>query len=148
MPGFTTSFLFPDTNLWVALTHAGHVHHDIARDWYASLETDARFHFCRFTQFGFLRLLTAAAVMGPDTMTQAEAWTIYDRWMADDRVGFLEEPPGVERRLRALTRLKTASPKTWADAYLIAFADASQATLVTFDRALRGKAKPLILLEE
>ena len=148
MPGFTTSFLFPDINVWVALTHAGHVHHDVASDWFASLESDVRFHFCRFTQLGFLRLLTAEAVMGEDVMKQPEAWAVYDRWIEDDRVGFLEEPPGIERRFRALTRLKSASPKTWADAYLAAFADTSQLTIVTFDRAFRGKAKPLILLEE
>lgn len=148
MPGFTTSFLFPDINVWVALTHAGHVHHDIARDWFNTLRPDTRFHFCRFTQLGFLRLLTAEAVMGDDVMHQPEAWAVYDRWMEDARVGFLEEPPGIDRRFRSLTRLKTASPKVWTDAYLTAFADTSQLTIVTFDRGFRGKAKPLILLEE
>jgi toxin-antitoxin system PIN domain toxin len=148
MPGFTTSFLFPDINVWVALTHAGHVHHEVARDWFNSLEPACRFHFCRFTQLGFLRLLTADAVMGEDVMKQTEAWAVYDHWLADGRVGLLEEPPGLERRFRGLTRLKSASPKAWADAYLAAFAETAQVTLVTFDRALRGKAKPLILLEE
>jgi len=124
------------------------VHHGVARDWYASLDAGSSFHYCRFTQLGLLRLLTADAVMGVDVLTQVEAWAVYDRWMADDRVGFLDEPPDVERRFRMLTRLKSASPKTWADAYLIAFADASQATLVTFDRALRDKTKLLILLGE
>lgn len=124
------------------------MHHDIARDWFHSLQADARFHFCRFTQLGFLRLLTAEVVMGADVMNQTEAWAVYDRWMEDPRVGFLEEPPGIERRFRGLTRLKTASPKVWADAYLAAFADTSQLTMVTFDRAFRGKAKPMILLEE
>jgi hypothetical protein len=147
MPGFTTSFLFPDINVWVALTHGGHVHHDVAGDWYASLEADTRFHFCRFTQLGFLRLLTAAAVMGEDVLTQTEAWAVYDRWLEDDRVGLLDEPPGIDRRFRALTRLKSASPKSWADAYLSAFAGSAQLTLVTFDRAFRGRTKPLIVLE-
>lgn len=147
MPGFTTSFLFPDINVWVALTHTGHVHHDVARDWFNSLESDVRLHFCRFTQLGFLRLLTAEAVMGDDAVNQPEAWAVYDRWMEDDRVAFVDEPQGIDRRFRALTRLKSASPKVWADAYLTAFADASQFTIVTFDRAFRGKAKPLILLE-
>jgi hypothetical protein len=40
----------------------------------------------------------------------------------------------IDRRFRSLTRLKSASPKTWADAYL--------------DRALRDKTKALMLLEE
>jgi uncharacterized protein len=148
MSGFTTSFLFPDINVWVALTHGGHVHHDVASDWFASLEPVARLHFCRFTQLGFLRLVTAQAVMGKDdVLTQIEAWSIYDRWLQDDRVAFIEEPPGMDRRFRALTRLKSASPKSWADAYLAAFAGTAQLTLVTFDRALRGRAKPLMLLE-
>jgi predicted nucleic acid-binding protein len=81
-------------------------------------------------------------------MKQTEAWAVYDHWLADGRVGLLDEPPGLERRFRGLTRLKSASPKAWADAYLAAFAETAQVTLVTFDRALRGKAKPLILLEE
>jgi toxin-antitoxin system PIN domain toxin len=147
MPGSTTSFLFPDINVWVALTHAGHVHHEVARDWFDSLKPDVRFHFCRFTQLGLLRLLTAEAVMGDDVMNQPEAWAVYDRWLQDGRVSFVEEAPGIDRRFRGLTRLKTASPKAWADAYLAAFAETSQLTLVTFDRAFRGKARPLILLE-
>ena len=36
----------------------------------------------------------------------------------------------------------------WTDAYLAAFADSAQLTIVTFDRAFRGRAKPLILLAE
>jgi toxin-antitoxin system PIN domain toxin len=132
----------------VALTHGGHVHHDVANDWYASLDEDVRFHFCRFTQLGFLRLLTAEAVMGDEVMTQAEAWTVYDRWLGDDRVSLVDEPSGLDRRFRALTRLKSASPKAWADAYLMAFAETAQLTIVTFDRAFRGRTKPLMLLEE
>lgn len=142
------SFLFPDINVWVALSHAGHVHHDVASDWYASLKPDVRFYFCRFTQLGLLRLLTAEAVMGEDAMKQTEAWAVYDRWMQDGRVELLEEPSGIERRFRALTRFRSASPKAWADAYLAAFAETSQLTLVTFDRAFRGRAKPLVMLEE
>ena len=148
MPGFTTSFLFPDINVWVALTHGDHIHHLVASDWYDSLVGGERFCFCRFTQLGLLRLLTSEAVMGEDVMSQVEAWTVYDRWLADDRVQLLEEPPGLERRLRTRTRSRPASPKTWADAYLAAFAETSQMTLVTFDRAFRGKVKPIILLGE
>ncbi|OFW46191.1 MAG: hypothetical protein A3J29_21270 [Acidobacteria bacterium RIFCSPLOWO2_12_FULL_67_14b] len=148
MPGFTTSFLFPDINVWVALTHGRHVHHLVAHDWFNSLDGDERFCFCRFTQLGLLRLLTAEAVMGEDVMTQVEAWAVYDRLLDQDGVGLLEEPPGLERRFRALTRSRQASPKAWADAYLAAFAETSQVTLVTFDRGFRGKVKPLILLAE
>lgn len=147
MPGFTKSYLFPDINVWIALSCAGHVHHEIARDWYAELAPDTRFSFCRFTQLGFLRLLTAEAVMGAEVLTQRAAWALYDAWRADARVGFVEEPPGIESRFRALAAASAATPKAWGDTYLIAFAEAAQLTLVTFDRAFRQKTRALLLLE-
>src|SRR6187431_3336662 len=147
MPGFTTSFLFPDINVWVALTHGRHVHHLVAHDWFQSLPADTRFCFCRFTQLGLLRLLTAEAVMADEVMNQPQAWAVYDRWLEDDHVRFLEEPPDLERRFRARTRLRGAATKAWADAYLAAFAESSQLTLVTFDRAFKGTVKPIVLLE-
>ena len=72
----------------------------------------------------------------------------YDRWLEDARVHFVEEPPDIEPRFRARTRSRQAAPKAWADAYLAAFAEASQLTLVTFDQAFRGKVKPIVLLAE
>ena len=57
MPGSTKSFLFPDINVWVALTYEGHVHHLVAHDWLADAGDDVRLLFCRFTQLGLLRLL-------------------------------------------------------------------------------------------
>jgi toxin-antitoxin system PIN domain toxin len=148
MPGFTTSFLFPDINVWVALAHSGHVHHDVASDWFSTLDDDTRLHFCRITQLGFLRLLTAQAVMGDDVLTQPEAWLTYDHWFRDSRVAFIDEPVGVDRRFRAATRRKSASPKVWADAYLLAFAETAQLSLVTFDQAFKGRSKHVLLLSE
>ena len=54
--------------------------------------------------------------MGDEVMNPPGAWAAYDRWCGDDRVRFLEEPPELERRFRARTRLKHAAPKAWADA--------------------------------
>ena len=54
MPPSTTS-LFPDINVWVALTYEGHVHHAIAAEWFRTLPPDATLVFCRFTQIGLLR---------------------------------------------------------------------------------------------
>ena len=146
MPRSTTSFLFPDINVWVALTYERHVHHVTARDWFEALDQDSRLSFCRFTQLGLLRLLTSEAVMGDEVMNQQEAWGAYDRWLRDERVAFMDEPSGLEGRFRTLTRLRQAATKDWADSYLAAFAGEAQLTLVTFDRALRTKAKPLVLL--
>lgn len=89
----------------MALTHERHVHHSVAGDWFSSLETDVRFCFCRFTRLGLLRLLTAEPVMGDEVLTQAGAWTVYDRWLQDERVSFIDEPHGT-----ALSRAHS-----WAD---------------------------------
>jgi hypothetical protein len=141
-------FLFPDINVWVALTYDRHVHHIMAREWFEGLAPTARLFFCRLTQLGLLRLLSAAAVMGPDHVkSQQEAWKAYDRWLEDERVDLLDEPSGLEAHFRALTRSPHASPKDWADSYLAAFAQASRLTVVTFDRAFQNKAKYLLLLQ-
>lgn len=130
----------------MALTYEGHVHHAAAVEWFTTVGQDASLVFCRFTQLGLLRLLTAEAVMGDEVMTQPEAWGAYDRWRQDDRVELMNEPAGLEARFRTLTRRRNPATKDWADSYLAAFAASGGLTLVTFDRALRGKTKPIILL--
>ena len=147
MPPSTTSF-FPDINVWVALTYEGHTHHVNAAQWFATLSPNATLAFCRFTQLGLLRLLTTAAVMRDEVMTQPQAWGAYDRWLKDPRVDFVDEPAEIEARFRALTRLRQPATKDWADSYLASFAAVGQLTLVTFDRGLRSKAKSSILLSE
>jgi toxin-antitoxin system PIN domain toxin len=146
MPESTTSFLFPDINVWIALTYQGHIHHGRAAEWFSTIPGDSRLFFCRFTQLGFLRLLTAEAVMGDELMNRRQAWQTYDLWLQDDRVACLDEPSGLERIFRNLTRLRRPATKDWADSYLCAFASASQLSLVTFDRSLSRKASNSRLL--
>jgi uncharacterized protein len=138
-----TSLVFPDVNLWLALASRRHTHHPLARRWLETVES-ADLAFCRFTQLGLLRLLTTAAVMGPDVLSQRQAWHAYDG-LAIARVLFLEEPPSIEERFRQLTRHATSSPKEWADAYLAAFASEAGATLATFDKALASRSAGLLI---
>ena len=128
------SSLFPDVNVWLALTHDRHVHHAIAADWLR--DRDEAMYFCRLTQLGLLRLLTNERVMGVDAMSQAAAWREYHRWLADERIEFHREPEGpeFERLFQELSSKGRPAPKLWADAYLAAFARAAGLTLVTFDR--------------
>lgn len=144
MPRFTTS-LFPDINVWLALSYEGHAHHRRASAWFSALPADATLVFCRFTQLGLLRLLTASAVMGDEVVTQPQAWGIYDRWLKDPRVDFVDEPPETEVRFRASTRLRQPATKDWADSYLTSFAEAGHLTLVTFDRVLQRRAKAFVI---
>jgi len=121
------------------------VRHADAANWFATLSPDTIFAFCRFTQLGLLRLLTAEVVMRDEVMTQPQAWAAYDRWLKDPRVEFIAEPPEIETRFRALTRLRQPATKDWADSYLAAFATVGLLTLVTFDRGLRSKTKSVIV---
>lgn len=146
MPRSSRSFLFPDVNVWIALTSDRHLHHAIAARWFVSLDEESRLCFCRFTQLSLLRLLTTPAVMGPEVMTQREAWRIYDRWLDDPRVVFLDEPIGLEQAFRSHSRRARPAPKEWADSYLLAFAAVSGLRLVTFDQAFGGKAKSVLVL--
>jgi uncharacterized protein len=141
------SFLFPDVNVWLDFVYAGHIHHRRAFEWFTSLEDTDRACLSRFTQVSLLRLLTTEAVMRQDTMTQRQAWSMYDKLFDDGRVILLDEPIAIEPLFRTLTQSAHASSKQWADAYLLAFAKAANITFVTFDRALRAHTPNMILLK-
>lgn len=143
-----TSSIFPDVNVWLALAYPGHVHHHAASGWFAGLDEDITFVFCRHTQLGFFRLMTTEAVLGRDVRTQRQCWEIYDRWIDPGKAILAAEPWSLEASLRLRTNGESASPKTWANAYLAAFAESAHLTLVTFDRALASKAKGAILLPQ
>ena len=142
-----SSLLFPDVNVWVALTCDRHSHHAIAKRWYDAQPVSVTFVFCRQTQLGLFRILTTAAVMQQDVVSQQECWQVFDQWVATGQVGWVDEPGQIEPRLRALTQGGSASPKAWMDAYLAVFAEEAGLTLATFDRALAGRAKGAVLLD-
>jgi len=148
MPRSTRSFLVPDINVWLPLSYQRHIHYPSARSWFKRLEDDSHVCFCRCTQLGLLRLLTTGAVMGEDkVLSQAEAWVVYDRWIQDDRVSFVEESSTLEARFRALTQDERPATKDWADSYLYAFAETADLHLVTFDQAMRQKGTNVLLLQ-
>jgi len=111
--------------------------------WHANLASNDRLIFSRYTQLGFLRLLTNEAVMGDQILALGEAWRTYDRWLEDPRVEFYPEPNGVDSTFRKMTRHLSTQPasKAIGDCWLLAFTAGIQATLVTFDRALYSHAK-------
>jgi len=146
MTRYSKSFLFPDLNVWIALTYTKHVHYDCAQRWFTALPEDARLCFCRFTQISFLRLLTTSAVMGHEVLSQVGAWSLYDEWLQEGGASYLEEPPSVEGTFRSFTQSRNVAPKDWADSYLAAFAAVSDLQLVTFDRGFQGRIKQLVIL--
>jgi toxin-antitoxin system PIN domain toxin len=132
--------------VWLALAHGVHPHHRAAITWGESLDPESRFYFCRVSQLSLLRLLTNESVMGVDVATQAEAWHIYDLFYENGRTFLADEPKGLEDLLRSRTTKIRSSTKEWADEYLAAFAEAAALRLVTFDKALAGRAKRALLL--
>jgi uncharacterized protein len=136
---------FLDANVWLALLWGRHVHSERAREWLERASGE-QFFFCRFTQLTVLRLLTSAAVMGGDVRRMSEAWDLWDKVCADDRVLFLSEPEAVEPELRRQSTLSSSSPKVWADAYLLAFATVAGLKLVTFDKKLRSRGPEVFVL--
>ncbi len=136
---------FLDANVWLALLWARHAHSEGARLWFESAG-EQEFFFCRFTQITVLRLLTTEQIMGKDTRSMSEAWGLWDRIWADDRIAFMAEPDGLEREFRSRSRLSSRSPKVWADAYLLAFAAVAGLKLVTFDRSLKSRGGDVLVL--
>lgn len=124
--------VLPDVNVWLALAFSAHFHHPAADAWFRALTTDVCY-FCRTTQQGFLRLATNPAAMKADAVTLDRAWQLYDTMLADPRIGYAQEPAGLDPKWRSFTQSSTFSPKVWTDAYLAAFAVAGNFEIVTFD---------------
>jgi toxin-antitoxin system PIN domain toxin len=142
----TSTFLFPDVNVWLALAHEIHPHHKAAEVWEQSLHKQVTLCFCRSTQLGLLRLLTNSRTMNQDVLTQTQAWAAFDAFAQSPGARLIEEPHGIDPVFRRLTNRDEVSTKQWADGYLAAFSIAAGMPLVTFDRALAGMTKESILL--
>lgn len=140
-----------DSNVWLALALSKHTHHTAAREWLETVEEPASVFFCRATQQSFLRLLTDASVLAPygnPPLTNREAWSAYEAFLADDRITYrADEPVGVQPIWKQLAMRRTASPKLWMDAYLAAFALAGRYSMVTTDAAfLQFRGLDLLVL--
>lgn len=139
--------IFPDVNVWLALSFTDHVHYPAAQNWFESLLAGDRLWFCRVTQMGLMSLLNREAVMGPGgALSQAGAWHVYNRWLNSPVVDFMPEPHGLDLMFRALANAESPMPKRFADDYLVAFAQTAELRLFTFDRALSRRAPGAILI--
>ena len=121
-----------DVGVWLAAVWGRHVHNPVAADWFGREEDGIA--FCRVTQMGLLRLLSNRAIMGEDAIDRSQAWRTYDELLADERVLWADEPADLDPVWRAISARDDKSHKLWTDDYLAAFAQASDATLITLDR--------------
>ena len=121
----------------MALAAPEHPHNFLAERWWRQHE--GHIAFVRLSQLGFLRLTTTTAAMDGKPLTIDEAWLVHDSFYEDDRVTFVSEPSDVEKSFREKAVGRTASPKVWADAWMLAIASATGGVLVTFDKALGAR---------
>jgi uncharacterized protein len=129
-----------DSNIWLALALSKHTFHGVTRSWLAGRKPMEALLFCRSTQQSFLRLLTTRAVLSPygiPALSNAAAWSAYEGFLTDERISWVEEPPGLESLWKKLAGDAKASPKLWADAYLAAFAMSGGYQLVTTDKGFK-----------
>lgn len=140
-----------DTSVWIALAFDAHPLHAPAEAVVLAASPAQPALFCRVTQQSVLRLLTTAAIakqFGVPAATNHQALAIVDGFMASPSVAYINEPPNVFPRWRALADLPTASPKRWMDAYLAAFAIEAGLVFVTADQAFTSFTglNPTVLL--
>ena len=92
---------------------------------------------------GYLRMLTNQQVMGGSTFTLEAALEMFDKWMQDARVELMPEPRGTEARFRMAVGPMAHQPATKAinDCYLVGFAEAAGAHIVTSDKGLAKTAE-------
>jgi toxin-antitoxin system PIN domain toxin len=126
-----------DVGVWLAAVWGRHVHHPVAADWFEREALDIA--FCRVTQMGLLRLLSNSAIMGGDAIDRSQAWRTYDQLSADERVLWADEPAQLDAVWRTISARADKSHKLWTDDYLAAFAQASDATLITLDGKVPGR---------
>lgn len=134
-----------DVNVWLALTVEGHPQHTAALKAWSQLTRPC---FCRLTQLGFLRLLSNPHVMGGAVLEPEAAWAAYEKLVDGGAVEFVEEPAGLDGRLKHLAKRAKASRDFWTDAYLAAFAKCAGLRLVSFDSGFaRHKDLACLILE-
>lgn len=95
-------------------------------------------------------MLTTKAALAPfglPPLSNRTAWTACERFLADERIAWVEEPRGLDRQWKRLTAGPRPSPKLWMDGYLAAWAMMGGYQFVTLDKAFQQfKGLDLVLL--
>jgi len=121
-----------DVNVWVALSHADHVHHARARRYWET-ESAESVGFCRLTMLAFIRLITNRKVMDGRHLLPSEAWDLYHEFRNEPRVDLLTEPHGLEQQMTKWSNDAAFPVRLWTDCALAAWAHAANCRLVSFD---------------
>ncbi len=143
MPGFLI-----DTNVWVAACFARHPFHDRVHRFLGELDKQEPGYLCRATEQSWLRLLTTPAIhqrYDTPVISNRAAVRLVQAYLRRPAIRIRNaEPKGTRDLWLKLAATDRASPKTWMDAYLAAFAVCGDLTLATLDSGGVKKGHPAI----
>ena len=135
-----------DLNVLLPITVRTHPHHATALAWYRE-QPAGRIGVCRVVQLGMVRLLGNRHIMREQALPARAAWDLTVELLADERLDFWSEPPGLDEWYPRLLRYPVPTPSLVGDAYLAAFAMSRRVAVVTFDSGFRQfEGLPLELL--
>lgn len=126
----------PDVNVLVALLQPSHVGHEMAMQWFESVESYAT---TPVTELGFVRLALNPRVMGQQISLEVARASLQSL-RADSRARFVEDrtslaEPGID--LRGLSGHRQVT-----DLHLVNLVVHHQILLTTFDRAIHAALMP------
>ncbi len=127
-----------DANLLIALTHAAHVHHGVAQDWFAALPK-RRFATCTLTQLAYVRLSSNPRVAGAE-ISPAQALNALRDLCAHPCHLFWHDK-ALPLEMASLNTPALVGHRQVTDAYLLGLAAAQGHKLATLDRGLLGFAQ-------
>jgi uncharacterized protein len=128
-----------DASVWLPLSVPDHVHHARALRYWQEEASD-EMAFCRITALALIRHLTNPRIVGPGALNGAGAWQALKVWLSQPGVRMLAEPTALDEWLERWSTTNDPRGGNWTDAYLAAFAAASECRLVAFDSDFRRYA--------
>lgn len=121
-----------DASVWLPLSVPDHVHHVHALRYWQE-EAGEEMVFCRITALALLRHLSNPRIVGAGALDGAAAWRALKNWLSVPGVRMLPETAGLDGWLERWSNTHNPRGGDWTDAYLAAFAAASNCRLVAFD---------------
>ncbi len=127
-----------DANLLIALTHAAHVHHGVAQDWFAAVPK-RRFATCTLTQLAYVRLSSNPRVAGAEISPARALQALRELCAHSGHVFWPGEALPLD--MPSLNTPALVGHRQVTDAYLLGLAAAQGQKLATLDRGLLAFAQ-------
>ena len=127
------SVCLPDINVLIAIAWPSHIHHGIARSWFAD-NSSSGWATCPFTQAGFVRISSNPAIVS-DAVSPREAIAVLARLVQVGTHVFWPDDLDFSQEGAIPTELLVGHRQV-TDAYLLGLACHRGGTLVTLDRGV------------